>query len=536
MGVLIALAGAAAAQSEDPNPQAPRWADADYEVSVAEDLSAIQLDGQIDVHKIQTSDRMLQRHCGGSTCSADDLREAYQRAGDSGKQRIVDEMESRVENRVAGALAGLGASNTNSSADVDEASLAEPTEGSEYQPPIPIDATGSGELSFVEDAGVSSEQVEALFEMGARVDQDVQVDVEPGTNLTLSLVVPSPLNVLDAQRGEIAQDGSRATWVETNWKGESASSIEDQVTIGDPSVEIPDQTDARVEVTLDISNVSVVYGSLLGDGQPAEADVAVVVDGQFTAIENPRNVSRVQLDYLSADAVRIALDAGLLDTRQLISLEDRARSQIRGTFESLTGEPADVTGGFAADDLSPTAIGDPPGTGGPIEMRLNASETVPFPPQQSAGAAAQGFTVTTLSMGTLDLPQIDPPYDVETSITVVLPQGLDLDFQSPEGYTVEEHTQDGRQAYTFSSTDEGSGTGDGAAIQNAEVVVNHPFVWDVFWPLLVTLVLLLVVLPAVIIGLTIRRRRKYGPPTASESTTPVSGSQATERTETGDEG
>lgn len=527
---LLALAGAAAAQSEDPNPEAPRWVEAEYEVSLDGDLQQLVLDGTVDLHKVEADSRELRFACDGSTCSADDLRDAYQQADESQKRQLVASMEAAVEGQVEAALAGLAGEDAEptSEATVDEEALAAPAEGEEYRPAIPIAAEGSVALSLLDDASVEPDQVEALFLMGAQVDQAIDQPVRAGTNLTLTLAVPSPVSVISSANGTTVDDGSQVTWREANWRSSSAATLEDQVRLGDPSVEVPTETDAEVRVTLDISNVNVRYGGMFGDSPPADARVAVDVNGRFAAIENPRDIDRVHLPYLSADAVRIALDNGLLETRQLISLEDEARAQMKQTMEGITGESVQVHGGFPAGDLSGQAVGDPPGTGEPIQLRLNASAQVPFPPEQAPGGAAQGFTVTTLSMGSFELPDIDTPYGVASEITVVLPEGLEMDFEPPAGYTVEETDRDGRQAYTFSSNGEDTGS-QAATIQDADIVVNHPFVWNVFWPVLVALALLLVVLPAVVIGLTIRRRRKHGPPTSGETSQPVSGSQASQR-------
>jgi hypothetical protein len=461
LAAVLAFAGAAGAQSEDPNPEAPQWLDARYQVSLDDAMQELTLDGEIELHKVEPSNRMLERHC-GSTCSADELREAYQRSGDSTKQAIVDGMESTVEDRVAASLAGMAGEGAqpSSQADVDEASLAEPAEGDEYQPAIPINATGSVELGLLDGTSFTTEQVQALFDMGARVDQPIAQEVEAGTNLTLVLSVQPPVAVMNAGDGVTAGDGSQVVWTVNNWDSGQPAQIDDEVRLGNPDVEVPTETDAEVEVTLDISNVNVDYPALLGEGQPADARVGVTVDGEFGAIENPRDLDRVHLDYLSADAIRIALEHDLLDTSQLITLEDRARQQIASTFEGMTNEDVRVSGGFPANDLTAEAVGEPVGTGEPISLRLNASAQVPFPPEQPSGATTQGFTVTTLSMGDLDLPQLDVPYNVDAKITVVLPEGLQLDFQSPDGYTVEEHTRDGRTAYTFASTEDGSSSGD----------------------------------------------------------------------------
>jgi len=527
LGALLAFAGAAAA--EDPNPAVPRWTDADYEITVADGLDEVNLEGQVDLHEVPTDNPQLESHC-GSSCSADELREAHQQFGDAGQEKMENALEAAVEENIEAALTNMGAEEIQTTADVDEASLAETPEGDKYHPPIPIDATGSGQLSFAEEAGVEADQIDAVFRMGAKATQDVNVSVDRGTNLTLSLAVPSPLNVLATEDGVIAANGSVVTWTEENWKAETASAIEDTARLGDPTVEVPTDSDGQVDVTIDISEVDVAYGSLVGDGAPALANLNVSVDASFRSIENPRDFEQIELSYLSADALRIAIANDLVDENELVSVEDRAREQIKQSFQQMTGEEVRVQGtGFDPADLSEDQVGDPPGTGEAIEFSLAADETVPFPPDQSQTSGAQGFTVTTLSIGELPLPSVDVPYDVDRSVTIVLPPGLDLTFDEPAGYTVSQEDRDGRTAYTFSSN--GDGSDEGAAIQNSEVVVEHPFVWNVFWPLIVTLILLLVVLPAVVIGLTIRRRRKRGPPSSSEATQPVAGSQSTQRAE-----
>lgn len=522
LAALALVAGTATAQSEDPT-DAPRWLETDYDLELDEELTQLNLTGTVDIHETEATDPTLRNQCGES-CSADELRRLYQRAGSSQKEQLVQGIEASVAEEVEGALASFAGDGAEpqAQADVSEEALRETPEGSDYQPPIPVDTTGSVELSFLDGEDLTQEQVQALFRMGARVDQPVSQDVRPGANRTIDLSLAGPLGFLDAGEGDISADGNTVTWTETNWKSTEAGSIDDQVVIGNPDVRVPSQEDAKVNVTLDIADVNANYGGLLGGGNPADAQVTIAVDGSFQAIENPRSLDRVRLPYLSADAVRIALDQGLLDANELTSFEDRARDQIKSAFKDTFGTDVDVTGGLPKATLSTDEVGDPPGTGSPIELNMSASERVPFPPE-GAGSGAAAFTVTSVPLGDLTLPSLDTPGDVPATITLILPNGVALSYENVQGATVEESEIDGRQAYTFTSTSSEQPT-----VQGAEVAVNHPFVWDLFWPLLLFLFLLLVVLPAVLIIWAIRKRREPEPRDPDEDS-PIAGGQASQR-------
>lgn len=512
---LLAVAGTAQAQSTDPTPE-PRWLEVDYDVRITDDLGNLDLDGTVQIHETPSNDQ-TRRHC-GSSCSADELRDLYQSSGQAGKQRLVEAIEGRIASRTETVLSSIAdGGEASTSADVDESSLEAPIEDSGLQPAIPVDVTGQATIGALEGSGYTGAQVEALFDMGARAPVPVQADVDPGTNLTLALSVPDPLGVLDT-----GSDGERVgeqtvRWVVTNWKGGSEVSLDDEVTVGRPDVEVPSEERIDVDVVLDLSQIDIHYLGALTGGTAATIQAQMELNATVSAIENPEPLPGVRLRYLSADAIRIALANDLVPLEQITSFEDEARSAIRSAFRSTVGEAAPVSGGFVPSTLEVQAVGEPPGTGGPIRLEMSSEGEMPIPPE-TAGATA--FEITRMQAGTLQLPAIPTPGDRPANVTILLPDGVELVYDDVQGGEVtRSETDDGRTALTFQT----DGSGQGATIQNAEIVVNHPIVWDTLWPVLLFLLVVLVVVPGVLILLYLRRRRRRRGTEGTRGTSPISG-------------
>ena len=186
------------------------------------------------------------------------------------------------------------------------------------------------------------------------------------------------------------------------------------------------------------------------------------------------------------------------------------------------GERIPAEGGFTDASLSLAAVGTPPGTGGPLVLRLDAGAPIQLPPPNETGVPA--VTVATVPLPEIQLPQLDLPGS-EVVYTVVLPPGVELAF--PEGSStqaVETVTEDGRTAWQFTAS--GDPNEPAPTVQGAEVVVGHQLVWNLLWPLLLLLFLILVVLPATLIALTIRRRRKRAAAAARASQPDPAGATA----------
>ncbi len=166
LAVVLAVASVGTAQSKgDPTP-APRWLEVDYDLEITEDLDALTLSGDVGIHEVPSSAE-TSRAC-GTSCSADELREIYQTSSEQRKQALVDGLEERIAASTQAMLAAIsGDEDATATADVDETSLEAPVEGWEYVPKVPVDVTGQADIETFDDAGYSSEQIDALFRMGA---------------------------------------------------------------------------------------------------------------------------------------------------------------------------------------------------------------------------------------------------------------------------------------------------------------------------------------------------------------------------------
>ncbi len=507
--ILIAAGGVQASSHDDPT-EADNWFEADYDAALSEDLSEISLEGEVDVHKIERPEMddpwvnaALERECGDS-CTAQDLREIYTSNEDQ-QDRLVEALEDHVEARTTEMFSSITSEDPTVNATVDRSSLAQEPEGTPYEPTVLVNVTGQGDLALLEGLEYSQDQVAALFQMGARADVPVDLPVDAGTNLTLELTVPAPLSVLNAEHGSLGEDAETVDWTVDNWESTEAVTVSDHARIGDETVVVPETEDLQVDVTVDLSTVDVHYLAALTGDTPATVAADIQIDGQLRALEVPAGTmpGPITLDVLSADAVRIAMDHELLPEQRLVAFEEESRQALEQLLTGLAAEDIQIEGGFLVDTLAPDAVGEPSGSGPPIQLDVSGQGIVPLPPEEDP-LGASAFEITRVHQGVLELPAIPTPGDRPANVTLVLPQGIDFDFEDiDQGSVATSTTEEGLTAVTFTAGGEEGPT----TVQGAEFVVNSPFVWDLLWPVIVFLFLVLVVLPAVVIYLVIRRRR-----------------------------
>lgn len=510
LAAILALSGGALAANDEAPTDTDNWLEVTYALAISEDLRTILLDGEVGIHLVERPNMgnpwvnaALQDEC-GQRCTADDLRHIYQEH-ESQQDALVEHLEAQIEGKTRSLLQGITKSPADVNATADRESLQEVPQGSPYHPPIPVDITGTSNLTLLDDADLDRDQAEALFKMGARTPIPLESPVDPGTNLTITLEMRPPLAVLDADQGTHQDDVT--TWRITNWNNTDPATLEDEATLGHPGVTVPHEERVDIDVTLDLSNIEVHYINALTDGPAATVDAQISLQTALHALEMPSEfeTDRLELDVLSADALRIALDAGLLEESHLVQFEDEARQALKQAFESFTGETVPISGGFLPGTLTEDALGTPLGSGQPLEMDLDAAHPISFPPEGDALGGAAGFEVTRIDHGTLELPEVPTPGDRPANVTLVFPPGIDLAFDSVEsGEATRSQTEDGLTAVTFTTGgDEGPTT-----VQGTEFVVNSPFLWNILWEAFLLLFLVLVVLPGIVIFLVIRRRRR----------------------------
>lgn len=504
LAAVLAFAAPTGAQSSDPTP-AEDWFEVDYAVAIDGNLTSLSLNGTLEIHETETPEeddeqvqRILEDECDAS-CTADDLRRLYQEYP-SYQDELVETLKSRAEDRTAAVLASMTEQPADADATVDRSALEAPREGSPYQDPIPIDVEASSPLAMVEDAGLTSEQVDAVFEMGARTDVPIQTMVDPGTNLTLSLTVPDPLALVDEE-----PPVSAAEWSIDNWDADAPAELDANRRVGNPDVVVPEREQVDVSVVMDLTDVDVHYLATVTGGTAATINSELSVEGSVHAIETPEGELPEDLDLplLSADAIRIGIEAGLIPEDQLDSFEDQARSSIQDLYRSMAGQEVRVSGGIVPDTVETEAAGQPPGTGGPIRLDMGAEAPIDVPPEDEPAGAA-GFELTRIPQGALELPALEILGEEGMEVSIVLPPGLEMDYERvAHGNATTSTDEDGNTVVTFTT----DGSSQPATVQGSEIVVDSSIIWHFFWPLILFLVLVFVVLPAVVIFVVIRRRR-----------------------------
>ncbi len=510
LALILALSGGAIASSDDAPTKTDNWLDVTYALTISDDLEKLLLDGDVHIHLVERPDmgnpwinQAVENEC-GPRCSADDLRSLYQEHEDQ-QDALVQHLEDFIADQTRTVLESITNAPANVDATADRASLEEAPHGAPYHPPVPVTITGTSDLALLDDADVEPEQVFTLFEMGARAPLSLETPVDPGTNLTLSLDMVPPLTVLDT--GEGTHQDETTHWTIKNWNNTDSTMLQDEARIGDPTVTVPTQERLDIDVTLDLSDIEVHYLNAITGDPPVTVHAAINLETVLYALEVPPTFETdvIELEMLSADALRIAMDAGLLEDDHLIQFEDEARDAIQRAFEGITGERVPVSGGFLTETLANDAIGTPVGTGDPIGLSLDAAASLSFPLEDDPFAGASAFEVTRIHHGTFELPEIPTPGDRPANVSLVLPPGIDLEFSDVlRGEATRGQTDDGLTVVTFTTGGEEGPT----TVQGTEFVVNSPFLWDVLWPVFLLLFVVLVVLPGLAIVLFIRRRRR----------------------------
>lgn len=467
-------------------------------VSLGGNLDRVFLGGVSYVHRVESGP--LQGFCGNaSSCAADDLRRLYADLGPTEGTALVSIIEKRAEEAARAALEKVagGTEGVSVFARLDPADLAKGVGGDPERPPLPIHLEGRAPLSYLSSDALDADGLQALFAMGARFDAPVAATIQPGNELDLTFRVPEPLSVLASTQGTIEPDDpTRVSWHVNNLGGTAPVELADGMRIGRADIVVPTREDAEVDVTLDLSEMSANMARLLANNGVVTVNARVTVNATIRALAAPEPLgSLAGLPSLSADALRLALDAGLFPRERLNASEDGARETLDRVFRDSFGVGVPLEGGFLNESLALEALGEPPGTGGPIRLLLEGQTRFPFPGPPEEPAGVPGLTLRQMSLpGAIAFPAITGLGNATIRLNIVLPPGLDLQFgEASEGVTVTETSLGGgRRAVTIEND------GGPAAVAGGQVVVEHGVLWSLLWPLTLLGVLLVVAVPVLV--------------------------------------
>lgn len=483
-----------------------------FTVTMWSSLRGIALNGWSDIHKVEAG--ALESFCDAPSCTADDLRVLYQSSSPQNQALLVSVMEGRAEARARAALEEVagGTHGVKVFAEVDVSSLEREATGDPTEPPVRIRLEGRAPIGYLTGADLGSEQVEALFAMGARFTAPVNAGVEPGNALELNFRVPEPLSVLDAGGGTTSEDGRTATWIADNLDGTERTALAETLELGRTDVVVPEREHVEVNVTLDLSAMDVNLPRLLERDGVVNVDALVFVNATVHALPAPAALAELAgVPALSADALRLGLAAGLVDQERLNRSEDEARATMDEVFRTTFGVPLVLDGGFENGTFDAERLGDPIGTGAPVRLALQGNSSFPFPP----AARHTGITALTLTEmplpGAISFPSLAGLGNATITLSILLPPGLTLELAQPagEGVVVEERVlPDGRRAVTIQSPG-----GSAASVPGGTLAVEHAVLWGLLWPVTLFAALMLVAIPTLtwaVVDVRRQARRERG--------------------------
>ncbi|MGQ0535755.1 MAG: hypothetical protein ACT4PT_06765, partial [Methanobacteriota archaeon] len=290
------------------------------------------------------------------------------------------------------------------------------------------------------------------------------------------------------------------TWVLPNWQGTEASTVPVSVQARRPEALVarPTAEDARVQVTVDLRDADIALSGATGGGV-GSLDIGVAVRLELFVMRIPDSVAPrlpagVELEYVTADGIRLALARGVVPSTAIDDLEDLLRTRIEGALATLLSDDVPVDGGFVDDSLSAgnTTRGPRPVV---FDARANISYPIDINVQPTSTAAVTLYTFKQ----SFRLPRVE---GLQTTYHLVFPKGIALLDADAPGARVDPGVEDGRDFVEV--TPEGQSTQ-----ATFTIAVTPAFVVRKFWfPIL--LVLLLAVL--LVVGIVWSVRRLSRPP------------------------
>lgn len=365
-----------------------------------------------------------------------------------------------------------------------------------------VDTTGNIVRADLEPAASGPIEFQAIS-MGAyqMPSSNVAYALDIGASLKFSLAFAPPKHATDyvihapsdlvftrAEGASVAQNGRSATF--SAQPGQAPREV--SFLVRQHSVESPTEEDASIHVTIDLKDLSTTIGGATS-GDFGALSVGVTATGAFESIRLPDEVKtilgdNVEIDFLTSEGIRLAKENGLLSEEQLDQIERMLLNTLAKGLSSALGQDAVVTGGFAANSLSPGATG-PVAFVATSEFDMSLGGSAPQTAAISLYSLPQSFT----------FPRVR---DLDTSYTIILPRGLsvrDLNVEGGDGVAGE--SNDGREQFTITPNGQQAHT-------TMSIAVTPTFVLVKFWPVVLLAVVLLFLLVGTPIALLVLRRRK----------------------------
>lgn len=363
--------------------------------------------------------------------------------------------------------------------------------GSSFAAEPPLRFLANAATMYVVE-GADADDIDLALRVGGTANVDLKLFAANGRETAYAIHPPGVGEFTQATGGTVTVNGLTANFLVP------AGSTSFPGTVHMRGRDVPEYTaeDAEIEVIIDITDIDAGVGKALsGDLGTMLVDVTVV--GNLKVIELPPELKdsvpeKLDLRYVSSDAIRLLKERGYLSPENLTKLEDSLGKQIREKLGSALGGEFPVESSLDAATLAPSLVASPISSEKPVVFRATAHVRKPL-----AGGPAE--TQAAIALYTKELPLTLPAIEgLDTLYTVIAPKGLAITGVSGDG--VERGTsEDGRDQFTVS--------GSGAPV-TVSLAVTPGFVLAKFWPLVLLAVLVLVLIVGTPIALVRMKKNK----------------------------
>lgn len=482
----------------DPAPEVGEWIEAEFRITY-QNLTRYAIDAGFDARKV-TIDNFLY--------TAQDIRDVWTglRPVPQGREAFKREVETTVETRFSDALASVfpDAEIAVAVEPIDEAILEVP--GTAYDPPVPLRATATVSTSYaalqIESARVTvnDDTVEALFDMGAEVSQSLALRAPAGWNATYRVALPTGLVFTTASGGAVGPDKTTAVWHVSAWTSSAAQDVAAELGVRDRLAPTYDAQDAAVLVIVDMKDIVglAIPGALSGD--LGTLKIEITVQATLRVISLPTDFaakmpSGVSIPFLNSDAIRIALDAGILTTQDIDKIEQDLRGTVDERLSAIFGGSVASTGGIDRNGLQSNLISTPADAIPAVAFQAKAS--VNYDLSRRPAITLYSFPQT------FQLAQFQ---GLPTTYRIVLPRGLQAGgIDAPGAQVATGKSADGREQVEITPTSS-------EVRATMTIAVTEGFIIEKFWYVLLAVILVIVLILLGVFALLRRRRRGKATP------------------------
>lgn len=345
-------------------------------------------------------------------------------------------------------------------------------------------------------AGADADDIDLALRVGGTAEVDLKLFAANGRETKFTIHPPPIGEFTRAEGGTVSANGLTANFEVPN----SVERFEATVHMRGRDVPTFSAEEAEISVVVDIADVDAGVGKALG-GDLGNLLIDITVTGNMNVIKVPDDLKgslpeKLQLEFLSSDAIRLLLERGYISEENLSKLEATLDKQVREKLGAALGGDVPVESDLERGSLAAGLVASPISGDKPVVFKASAYVKKPL---AGGKVEPQGAIALYTQQLPLTLPKIQ---GFDTVYTVIAPRGLAFTSVTGSGADIEKgESADGREQFTVRPEGE-------SATITASVAVTPTFVLLKFWPLVLLAVLLLVLIVGTPVTLVVMKRRK----------------------------